>query len=143
MNIPVINMFLGGVIKVVINYFLVAMPNVNISGAPIGTLVCYFSIVLMNMYHIIKITGCRFDIKNIIIKPLFAAVCMGASAWGVMALINSLSLSGMMYRVSVIPAIGIAGIIYLVLIFTTKCFTDDEIRMLPMGEKLLKITKRK
>ena len=59
-----------------------------------------------------------------------------------MALINSLGLSGMLYRVSVIPAIAVAGIIYLVLIFATKCFTDDEIRMLPMGEKLLKITKR-
>ena len=38
---PVVNMLIGGVVKVVVNYILVAIPSLNIIGAAIGTIVCY------------------------------------------------------------------------------------------------------
>ena len=38
---PVINMLIGGVVKVIVNYVLVAIPSLNIIGAAIGTIVCY------------------------------------------------------------------------------------------------------
>ena len=51
--IPVVNMIIGGIIKVVINYNLVAIPGINIDGAPIGTMVCYFTVMARNMIWII------------------------------------------------------------------------------------------
>ena len=36
-SLPVINMLIGGIVKVIVNYILVGRPGVNIMGAPIGT----------------------------------------------------------------------------------------------------------
>ena len=79
--IPVVNMFIGGIVKVVINYNLVAVPGINIDGAPIGTLVCYFVIAVMNMYWIVRVTKCRFGIVDFLLKPLLAGGIMGAAAY--------------------------------------------------------------
>ena len=38
-----------GVVKVVVNWFLVGTPSINITGAPIGTLLCYAVIAFLNM----------------------------------------------------------------------------------------------
>ena len=34
---PVINMFIGGIVKIAVNYVLVGIPEINIVGAPVGT----------------------------------------------------------------------------------------------------------
>ena len=49
---PVLSMLVGGVVKIVVNWLLVGDPRVNIYGAPIGTLVCYIVMCLMNRYFI-------------------------------------------------------------------------------------------
>ena len=40
---PVINMIIGGIVKVAVNYILVGIPALNIVGASIGTVVCYLT----------------------------------------------------------------------------------------------------
>ena len=55
-------LFVGGVIKVIVNFNLVAIPSINIDGAPIGTMVCYFTVMLLNMVWILKETKCGFGI---------------------------------------------------------------------------------
>ncbi len=48
---PVVNMLIGGVVKVIVNYFLVAVPSLNIVGAAIGTLTCYAVITALDLGH--------------------------------------------------------------------------------------------
>ena len=61
-NIPVINMVLGGILKIIINYFLVANPDINISGAPIGTNACYILILTLNIFWIVKLMKVDFSV---------------------------------------------------------------------------------
>ena len=46
---PVVNMLIGGVVKVIVNYVLVAIPSLNIIGAAIGTIVCYVTITVLDL----------------------------------------------------------------------------------------------
>jgi len=132
MNIPVINMFIGGVIKVIINYTLVAIPSINIEGAPIGTLVCYFVIVALNFFWIIKITGAKFGINDFFVKPLVSA---GAMAIAVIFIFNSMISTGIGVKLATLPAIAFGGIVYLLMILLVGAIKQEDIEMLPNGRE--------
>ena len=46
---PVINMIIGGIVKVAVNYILVGIPALNIVGASIGTVICYLTITVLDV----------------------------------------------------------------------------------------------
>ena len=132
--VPVVNMIIGGIIKVFINYHLVAVPDINIDGAPIGTMVCYCTVMLLNMIWIIKETKCKFNLMEYIIKPVFAGGVMGvvvyflykgASGFGTVVALG----------VSIIAAV----FVYFATLLIVKAFSEDDVRMLPKGEKILKL----
>ena len=132
--VPVVNMFVGGLIKVVVNFNLVAVPSINIDGAPIGTMVCYFTVMLLNMIWILKETKCKFGIGEYLIKPLFASGIMGVVAY---FMYNGLVGLG---TVTALGASIIAAVfVYFAMLLIIKVFREEDILMLPKGEKILKL----
>ncbi len=53
-KLPILTVIIGGVVKVVMNYFLVGNPDINIHGAPISTLCCYLVIAGLNLFFVWK-----------------------------------------------------------------------------------------
>ncbi len=137
--IPVINMFIGGIIKVIINYTLVAIPSININGAPIGTNVCYFVIMLLNTYQMSRVTGLSLDVIGIYVKPAICGVLMGV---GVYSLYELMSYAGISYKIAVLAAIAAGALIYGILTFLTKTITEEDVSMLPGSEKLIKLLRK-
>ena len=135
--IPVINMIIGGIIKVVINYNLVAVPEINIDGAPIGTMVCYCTVMLLNMFWIIKETKCKFNIVEFFVKPVFAGGVMGVV---VHYLYNGIAGYGTIVALGV--SVIVAVFVYFAILLVVKAFKEDDVRMLPKGEKILKLFRR-
>lgn len=135
--VPVVNMIIGGVIKVIVNYNLVAIPSVNIDGAPMGTMICYFTVMTLNMIWIIKETKCKFNIIEYVVKPLFAGLVMGAVAFflynGALGMGTVVALG-----VSVVAAV----FVYFAMLLVVRAFKEEDIRMLPKGEKILKIFRK-
>ena len=133
--IPVINMIIGGIIKVIVNYNLVAIPSINIDGAPIGTMVCYFTVMALNMFWIIKVTGCRFGLLEYVIKPVVSVFVMGIVTYflynGIVAMTGTLVALGI--------SIVVAVIVYFTMLLVVKAFTEDDVRMLPKGDMLVNI----
>ena len=54
---PVYSMIAGGLTKIGVNWVLVGNPNINIYGAPIGTICCYFVMCVMNICFIFPLHG--------------------------------------------------------------------------------------
>jgi stage V sporulation protein B len=48
-NLPVINMFIGGLLKLAAVFILTANPHIGILGTPIGSFLCYTSITALNL----------------------------------------------------------------------------------------------
>ena len=109
--VPVVNMIIGGIIKVIVNYNLVAVPQINIDGAPIGTMVCYFTVMALNLIWIVKVTGCRFKIADYVIKPVLSGGVMGV-------------------------------VVYFSMLIVVKAFKEEDIKLLPKGDKLVDVMKR-
>lgn len=131
---PVVNMLIGGVVKVSMNYFFI--PVWGIDGAPIATNVCYAVIAILNIICIVRHIKIKISIKDMFIKPFAAAVIMGGAAVFSYNLFNNI-LHGS--RLSTIAAIAVGGLIYAVVVLLIRGLKREDILNLPKGEKIAAI----
>lgn len=80
-RIPMYTLMLGVVCKIILNYVLVGIPGFDIHGAPIASLVCYTVSMIPNLCYVVKYTGCRFSVKDLILRPGAATLIMGAAVY--------------------------------------------------------------
>ena len=135
--VPVAHMAVGGVVKVVINYFLVGSQSININGAPFGTTLCYILILALNILSLKKILKIKYDITALLEKPLICVAAMALTSFFVCRLAAG---TGRIFSVLLPIASGAA--VYVLMVFITKSLTDEDVLMLPKGEKLLSLFKK-
>lgn len=138
-KVPVINIAVGAVIKIVVNYILVGMPEINILGASIGTLACYGYIAIADIFCLIKYSRVVPSIFVTFLKPLLAALICGGAASASVWLFGKISFLAGHDSLVTIGALGVAVLAYLVAIAVLKCFNREDVLSLPKGEKLARI----
>lgn len=134
-DIPVKNIAIGVVVKIVVNYILVGIPSINIIGAPIGTLACYVYIATANFVCLIKYSGVMPNLVKLIVKPLVASLICGAAAFAT----YSLFATHISNSISTVIALLVAAIIYVVAIVFLHAIDKEDIISLPNGEKIAKV----
>lgn len=139
MVLPVGNLMVGMVVKIVLSYTLVGIPALNINGAAIGSVCAYLTAAVLNYSGVKKYAGTRIDLKSTFVRPLLASGIMGVFAWLThklcMMAIGSNSLSSLI-------AIVIAVLVYFVMVFKTKTLSREEVLTLPAGRKLVKLAEK-
>ncbi|MBC8569807.1 putative polysaccharide biosynthesis protein [Zongyangia hominis] len=138
-DLPVKLMVVGGIVKLGINFFLVAIPSINIHGAPIGTVLCYLIIVLVGIVCLCRTTGVVPRVGSVFLKPLIAGGICATAGWASYGLFR-MGLSGSM---STIASIAVAGVVYVLALFLIHAITKDDILMLPKGEKIAKLLEKR
>ena len=133
--LPVMNMFIGGIIKVIVNYILVSNPGINIQGAPVGTLCCYLSITILNIFSMRKVIRNAPSITKNLARPALASVIMGAAAFLCSKLASAVTSSRV---IGCGLPILVAVAVYAVLVVVLKLVTYDDCMLLPKGEKIAK-----
>lgn len=73
--LPLKAIFLGVIIKFIVNVITISIPSINILGACIGSASCFMIIAIMNLLSISKLT--HYNFKIFFIKPLIASIIMG------------------------------------------------------------------
>ena len=73
-DLPLVSMFAGAVVKMLGDYFLIGNPALNIMGAPISTALCYWLIAVINLFHIRRLTGSLPPIGKTVCRPLAATI---------------------------------------------------------------------
>ena len=137
---PVYSMIVGGLVKIGVNWVLVGNPEIGIIGAPIGTICCYFVMCLMNFIFLRKCMERKPSLKRMILRPLISSVVMGAAAWagyGLASIVLGEGWSRM--ALAMVCGVGVAVVVYLVLIIATKAVTLEDMKLIPKGEKLAKL----
>ena len=141
-NLPVVNMFIGGVIKLVAIWILTANPAIGILGAPIGSLLCYISITVLNVIAIGKVLPSAPSVIRNMARSVLAAIIMGifvfAAYMGLSWLLGGSSgrLASVVYC-GVPIAIGVA--VYMIAAVKLRAITRDDCLLLPKGEKIAKL----
>lgn len=138
-GVPLRNIAVGAVLKIIINYVLVGTPEINIVGVPIGTAVCYTYICIANLICFVKYSGVVPDFLLAVGKPLICGAVCGAAAYGCYFAFDSLGFGG---SLATLISIVIAALVYVVMLFLIKAITKNDIISLPKGKKLLKVLEK-
>ena len=137
-KLTMVTMISGGLVKIIVNWFLVAQRSINIYGAPVGTLVSYVVMALMNYIFICVALRHRPKLLRIFARPLAASVLMGAAAWAIYGLcarfIGAVSWSRI--ALCMLAAIAVAVIVYLVSTIALRSITKEDMKLIPGGEKI-------
>lgn len=80
-DIPVKIMLLGVAVKLVGNLILIPIPQINISGASLSTLLCYIVIFILCIIFYNKISGVKINVIKILYPSLFSGIMCAAAAW--------------------------------------------------------------
>jgi len=137
-HIPVINIFIAGLIKFLMNYFLIANPNIRIFGAPFATFICYLIITILNLHQLKKNTGVFPSISSAFTKPLFSSVLCAAGAFLLYKAIGNFVPN----LVSTVISVLFGMAIYLISLYFCKGITAKDIEILPFGKKIKKILEK-
>lgn len=134
--IPVRNLVIAVIVKIIITWVLTGIYSVNILGAATGTVCAYAIAATLDIIAVKKYTGTHFSFMKTVVKPFISCAVMGIGTWGSYQLLFNL-LDGS--RLATVGAILIAVVIYAVMIFVTKTITREDLINLPKGTKLVKI----
>lgn len=141
-RLPIFTVVAGGVTKVVMNYFLVGNPRLNIHGAPISTLCCYMVIVGLNLFFVWKYSPQKPRYVQLFAKPVLATALMGGTAWAVYGFVSRALSGHSAYgagAIATLAAILLAVIVYGVLVIALRILRADDVRNIPHGETLIRL----
>lgn len=129
----------GIAVKIISTYFLSRIPYFGLLGAACGTLLCYFTIMCLNLFFMIKMTGFVPKVSKIFVKPLISGVLCGVVAVAVATFGSYLNISG---RIVTIAAICAAGFVYLASLLLMKGLNRYDVMMMPKGAKICAVLER-
>lgn len=135
-NLPVINMFIGGLLKLVLISILAGNPKIGILGAPIGSLMCYVCISVLNLFSIRKVFRRPPAVLRNLLRSVLAALIMGAAAYGSWRGIVAL-FHGSPNRIIACAVPILVGVaVYVPAVVWLKAITREDCLLLPKGEKI-------
>ncbi len=137
--VPAIAAFVGGILKIPVNYFLISDPKINIVGAVISTIVCYAAASCINLYMLVRTTHIKLEFKSIFVKPVVASAVMGVSCLAVYYLIYMVL---PINNLACIAAIVVGALVYLIYMLLMGGITQTELRYVPGGNKFYNICKK-
>lgn len=128
-------MLVGMLVKFVVNLVTICIPAINVNGAALGTGSCYLIILILSLRGLRQVTGLQISFWALTWKQLICGFACGFSAWGAYTLLSMVSKSHLMTLI----AIGIAGVVYIVMLLMMRALSREDVEMLPKGEKFAKM----
>ena len=137
-DLPVKLLCTGLVIKVGLNYVLTGIPEINVMGAGVGTLVCYFFLAFFGLAALGRETGLHMRLFRLFGKPLLCACLAAAAGWQTAALAHRLWPG----RLEALPAMAVFLLVYGMCVLLFRVLRRSDINALPGGEKIAKILEK-
>ena len=139
-HVPVINLAIGGVCKVIIMLTLMRNPAIEIQGAAISTVVCYAVAGILDTIYLIRYIRLKINVLDTFIKPLAASLVMGAVAFFSYQFFIARVRSN---TIATLGAIAAGVIIYAAIVLFSRMFTKEDLAFVPWGRKLARLYDRK
>jgi stage V sporulation protein B len=134
-SLPIWVMAAGCASKLLVNNFLVH--RIGITGAPVGTLVCYVLVSVLELIIIKRVIPHAPKYGSIFIKPVIASVIMGAAVWAVYGLLTNML--GLGNSLSTLGAIAAGGVLYVILVLVLQVISRDDLVLMPKGKRIAQI----
>ena len=136
-NRPVVNMFIGGLLKLAAVYILTGNPNIGILGTPLGTLLCYLVITALNILSIRSLIPEAPALVKNLARPFLAAAFMGLLTWLSWYGLKHIGMDSRLILCGAPIAVGV--VVYCLAAVKLKVVTREDCLLLPKGEKIAKL----
>ena len=138
-NLPVVNMLVGGVLKLVAIAILTGNPHIGILGTPIGTLMCYLCITILNLISMRRVFEHPPAVIRNLLRSILAAVIMGAAVYGSWYGLKMLLGADLSRIIACGVPLMVGVIVYVVAAVKLKAITREDCMLLPKGERIAHI----
>lgn len=126
-TIPLLNMVVAAIVKIVMSWTLTAMPSLGIQGAAWATNADFGVAALLNMYFVYRYVGFSIDIKDTL-KTILATIVMG----GVVLLVyDAMMLKTFQNTMATLISISIGGIVYGMALLSLGGIRQRDIEKIP------------
>ncbi len=139
MKVPVINASISLLLHIPLLLILLFVFKLNVYAVVIADFIFAFVVCVLNNRALKKHIRYTLDFKNVIIKPFIAAVVMAVFTIGSYKLIMTITKSN---SIAVILAIIVAVMVYFITLLLLKAVTEEELKMIPKGHKIVTILKK-
>ncbi len=137
-RVPLRNLLMGGIVKVILSFILIGIPQINILGAAISSTACYGVAGLLNVYAVKSATRTRFRLKRVLLRPLLASAGMGLVVW----LCHKLLVGSLGNAVATSAAICVGIVAYVFLLLVTGGVNRRDLKAMPGGGKLARVLEK-
>ncbi len=134
-KLPILSMTAALAVKLASLFLLT--PILGPLAAPLGSFLFYITAALFNLYFIFKYTSLTLPLTQSFLSPLFSALLSSLSAYAVYRLIYP-----RIGHAALLPAGILALLFYVLLCCMLGCISAEDLRLLPGGEKLVKLLRK-
>lgn len=138
-NTPIINAGIALAVQTGVAMLLLMFTNLDIYSIAIANTLYSGLMCILNQWAVRRAIGYRQEILRTFVIPGIASIAMGLVAYLVYELIYGFTAS---MRISVLPAIAVAAVIYFVMLIILKGLTEEELRSIPKGYLIVKVAKK-
>ncbi|WP_019555249.1 putative polysaccharide biosynthesis protein [Propionispira raffinosivorans] len=137
-SIPMINMVLAAVVKVILNWVLTAQPALGIMGAAWATVADIGLAAILNLYFLYKYIGYKMELRQVLKTIASAGVMAGAVYFSYHYILVYTAANAL----ATFSAVFIGCIVYLVVLFLMGGINETDMERIPVigncGIKLLR-----
>lgn len=131
--LPVVNLAIGAVAKIILNYTLTSIPSINIKGAALGSVVAYMIPAILNFIAVIRFTGLSIDFSHMFIKPVISTAFMGIC---VNVFYKKMILIGIGQNKVTLMSIVVGAMTYIIPLILIGGIKKSDLELLPGGQKI-------
>lgn len=135
-NTPVIAFAIGAAIKLIFNILLI--PIVGVKGAIIASILSHITSFIICFISLKRNLDIRFNLNKFLIKPIIASIMMATVSYFTYVKLYLAAPQKFLLIISLF----IGTIVYIVSILLLKILSEEEIFMIPYGQKLYKRIKK-
>ncbi len=139
MDIPLKLYTIGMVLKIIVNYILVGIPQINIQGANVGSIVCYGFVTVTAMFFLCRTTKIVPDFVSIFVKPLLASILCALAAYFSEQFFDIF----VTQKIATVLAVFTAIIVYVAALLLFRAVKREDILQMPKGNKILKVLEKR
>ena len=135
-KLPVVNMFIGGFVKLGAVFLLTGNPHIGIVGTPIGSLLCYLCITVLNLFTMRRVLENPPAIVRHMLRAFLAAALMGAFAFATWKGLEIAFGDNFSALLSCAIPVLVGVVVYVVAAVKFRAITRADCLLLPKGEKI-------
>jgi stage V sporulation protein B len=137
-TVPVKNLAIGALFKIVITYILVGNPKFHVNGAAVGTVVCYGIAAILDFAAVLRYSRAQVPFQGFIVKPVVSVAVMSAAVFGIYTYTESI----LGRNKATLLAILVGIVVYAVMLLAIGAVNKKDFELLPGGRKISKVLTR-